>query len=123
MKPGDRIFAIDAPREYRKWLGALPARVELVPNQPRNSAELVHLFVTALAELDKYLPRARTAMTQDGSLRVSWHKKSAKIRTDVTEDEIRARALKTDLVDVKVCAVTDIWSGLKLVIRKELRQK
>ena len=69
------------------------------------------------------MPRARAAMTQDGALWVSWFKRSAKIQTDVTEDEIRARALKADLVDVKVCAVTDIWSGLKLVIRKELRQK
>ena len=60
-------------------------------------------------------------MTQDGALRVSWYKKSAKIPTDVTEDQIRARALKTDLVDVKVCAVSDIWSGLKLVVRKHLR--
>ena len=60
-------------------------------------------------------------MAKDGSLWVSWYKKSAKIPTDVTEDEIRARALKTDLVDVKVCAVTDIWSGLKLVVRKALR--
>jgi hypothetical protein len=52
---------------------------------------------------------------------VSWHKKAAKIPTDVTEDAIRNRALQTDLVDVKVCAVTDIWSGLKLVVRKALR--
>jgi hypothetical protein len=52
---------------------------------------------------------------------VSWYKKSAKIPTDVTEDVIRALALKTDLVDVKVCAVTDVWSGLKLVVRKQLR--
>jgi len=81
----------------------------------------VHLFVTSLKELDKKLPSARRAMTQDGALRVSWYKKSAKIPTDVTEDQIRARALKTDLVDVKVCAVSDIWSGLKLVVRKRLR--
>ena len=60
-------------------------------------------------------------MTADGALWVSWYKKAAKIETDVTENIIRARALKTDLVDVKVCAVTDIWSGLKLVVRKHLR--
>jgi len=60
-------------------------------------------------------------MTQDGMLWVSWYKKSARIPADVTEDEIRNRALKTDLVDVKVCAVTDVWSGLKLVVRKALR--
>jgi hypothetical protein len=60
-------------------------------------------------------------MKQDGAIWVSWHKKSAKIPTDVTEDLIRARALATDLVDVKVCAVSDDWSGLKFVVRKALR--
>jgi len=121
IKSGDKLFAVNAPKKYREWLGHIPAGVEFVPRPPNTGAELVHLFVTALAELDKQLPRARTAMAKDGSLWVSWYKKSAKIPTDVTEDEIRARALKTDLVDVKVCAVTDIWSGLKLVVRKALR--
>jgi hypothetical protein len=60
-------------------------------------------------------------MKTDGAIWVSWYKKAAKIPTDVTEDLIRARALETDLVDVKVCAVSDIWSGLKLVVRKVLR--
>ena len=81
----------------------------------------MHLFVTSLAELDKQLPLARKAMKQDGMLWVSWYKKAAKIPTDVTEDLIRNRALKTDLVDVKVCAVSDVWSGLKLMVRKHLR--
>jgi len=121
IKPGSKIFAINAPKDYRHWLGAIPKDVEFVPRPPKTGAELVHLFVAALAELEKQLPRARAAMMQDGSLWVSWHKKSAKIPTDVTEDEIRNRALKTDLVDVKVCAVTDVWSGLKLVVRKNLR--
>ena len=75
----------------------------------------------SLAELDKQLPKARKAMTIDGSIWVSWYKKAAKIPTDVTEDLIRNRALKTDLVDVKVCAVDAVWSGLKLVIRVENR--
>lgn len=74
-----------------------------------------------LAGLDKQLPLARKAMKPDGMLWVSWYKKAAKIPTDVTEDLIRARALKTDLVDVKVCAVSDVWSGLKLMVRKHLR--
>ena len=82
---------------------------------------MVHLFVPSILALEKLLPHARRAMTTDGAIWVSWYKKAAKIETDVTEDAIRARALKTDLVDVKVCAVTDIWSGLKLVVRKHLR--
>lgn len=123
IKPGDRIFTINAPKEYVQWLGNLPAGTQFVRKPPKTGAEFVHLFVTRLAGLEKQLPRARAAMTSDGSLWVSWHKKSAKILTDVTEDEIRNRALKTDLVDVKVCAVTEIWSALKLVIRKELRRQ
>jgi hypothetical protein len=74
-----------------------------------------------MTDLARDLPKARAAVTPDGGIWVSWYKKSAKIPTDVTEDLIRARALKTDLVDVKVCAVTDVWSGLKLVVRKHLR--
>ena len=87
----------------------------------KGPADIVHLFVTSLAELDRQLPAARKAMKTDGALWVSWYKKAAKIPTDVTEDMIRVRALKTDLVDVKVCAVDDRWSGLKLVVRKALR--
>lgn len=87
----------------------------------KGPADIVHLFVTSLKELEKQLPVARKAMKIDGAIWVSWYKKAAKIPTDVTEDEIRKRALATDLVDVKVCAVDDKWSGLKLVVRKALR--
>ena len=121
IKPGDKLYLIAAPKEYRKWIGALPEGASYVAKPPKDGAPFVHLFVKSLAELGRQLPLARKAMTTDGMLWVSWYKKSAKIPTDVTEDEIRKRALKTDLVDVKVCAVTDIWSGLKLVVRKALR--
>lgn len=109
IKDGSRVLAIGAPRDYA------------FANTTKSPADIVHLFVTSLADLDKQLPKARKAMTPDGAIWVSWHKKAAKIPTDVTEDLIRGRALKTDLVDVKVCAVDDKWSGLKLVVRKALR--
>ena len=121
IKAGDRLLLIGAPKEYREWIGTLPQGAAFVSKPPKDGANFVHLFVTSLAELDERLPRARKAMAIDGMLWVSWYKKSAKIPTDVTEDAIRNRALQTDLVDVKVCAVTDIWSGLKLVVRKHLR--
>ena len=89
----------------------------------KQGADIVHLFVTFLAELEKELPHARAAMKPDGALWVSWYKKAAKIPTDVTEDMIRERALKTDLVDVKVCAVNEIWSGLKFVFRSSDRPR
>jgi hypothetical protein len=118
IKDGMAILPIAAPADYRVLLGI---DAKFLAKPPKDGADFVHLFITSLAELDKHLPRARSAMKPDGMLWVSWYKKAAKIPTDVTEDLIRARALKTDLVDVKVCAVSDVWSGLKLVVRKHLR--
>ena len=109
IKDDSRVLAIGAPKDYA------------FANTTKGPADIVHLFVTSLADLDKQLPKARKAMTTDGAIWVSWYKKAAKIPTDVTEDLIRERALKTDLVDIKVCAVDDHWSGLKLVVRKALR--
>src|SRR5262245_39435141 len=121
IKPGMNLFAVNAPKDYRTILGALPEDVSILKKVETGEAQLVHLFVRSLKELDDLLVDARRAMATDGALWVSWYKKAAKIETDVTEDLIRARALKTDLVDVKVCAVNDLWSGLKLVVRKHLR--
>jgi hypothetical protein len=121
IKPGDALYTIGAPKEYPAWLGALPNDAALVSKPRKDGVPFVHVFVKDLAALDRDLPKARAAMTADGAIWVSWYKKAAKIPTDVTEDLIRAKALKTDLVDVKVCAVSDAWSGLKLVIRKHLR--
>ena len=118
IKPGMAILPMAAPKDYRVLLG-IDAKFAARP--PKGGADFVHLFVTSLAQLDKQLPLARKAMKTDGMLWVSWYKKAAKIPTDVTEGLIRDRALKTDLVDVKVCAVSDVWSGLKLVVRKHLR--
>lgn len=121
IKDGTNVLTLNAPKDYARLIAPLPKTASIVAKAPKAGAEIVHLFVTSLAELDKQLPSARKAMTIDGAIWVSWCKKAAKIDTDVTEDLIRARALKTDLVDVKVCAVSDVWSGLKLVVRKSLR--
>lgn len=121
IKPGMKILTLNAPKAYRSWLAPLPSDVSFSAKRPRDGADIVHLFVPSLSTLKKNLPRARRAMKQDGALWVSWYKKAAKIPTDVTEDVVRACALETDLVDVKVCAVSDEWSGLKLVVRKALR--
>ena len=121
IKPGSVVFPIAAPREYKSWLAPIPHHAKFVARAPSSGADIVHLFVKSLAEFAKQLHRARKAMKIDGAIWVSWYKKSAGIPTDVTEDLIRKAALKTDLVDVKVCAVTDEWSGLKLTVRKHLR--
>jgi hypothetical protein len=122
IKAGTRILPLDAPKDYPEWLGPLPSSAVYHTRVAPAGSDIVHLFVNSLAELEARLPEARKAMTQDGALWVSWHKKSSKIPTDVTENAIRTRALKGDLVDVKVCAVSEEWSGLKLVVRKHLRQ-
>jgi len=122
IKSGSVVFTIAAPREYPSWLAPIPENVSFVTKPAKAGCDVVHLFVTSLAELKRDLPKARAAIKPDGAIWVSWYKKAAKIPTDVTEDEVRRLALATDLVDVKVCAVDDVWSGLKLVVRKHLRR-
>lgn len=122
IKAGTRVSVINAPENYRMLLGKLPEDVEFA-NRPGAGAPFVHLFATRRGELEKRLPQLRKQLADDGTLWVSWPKKSARVPTDITEDVIRAVALPLGLVDVKVCAVDEIWSGLKLVIRRKERGK
>ena len=123
IKPGMQVLVIAAQKEYGALLMPLPERAGILSKEGSAPFPLVHLFVKTLADLNRDLPRARGAMEKDGALWISWYKKAAMIPTDATEDRIRERILKTDLVDVKVAAVSDIWSGLKCVIRKNLRDQ
>ncbi len=84
---------------------------------------MIHVFVSAKSTLQRELASLREAIRPDAAVWVSWPKKAAKLPTDITEDTIRAAALPLGFVDVKVCAVTEVWSGLKLVIRKALRSQ
>jgi hypothetical protein len=86
-----------------------------------STTDLVHVFSVKKAELGKVLRTCRSRLRPTAVLWVSWPKKSAKVATDITEDTIRELALPLGFVDVKVCAVTGVWSGLKLVVRRELR--
>lgn len=119
IRPGDRLAVLDAPEGYWKLLEGLPP-VERLTARAR-SLDLVHLFVERASTLRTRLPKLLAAIARDGAIWVSWPKKSSGVATDVTEDVVRREALPLGLVDVKVCAVDEIWSGLKLVIRKELR--
>ena len=121
ITPDATILLLNAPKDYCAWLGAPAKGATFVTKSPKDGCTIVHLFVENAVELARDLPKAREAIASDGMIWVSWYKKSARIPTDVTEDLVRRLALKTDLVDVKVCAVTEIWSGLKLVVRKHLR--
>ncbi len=105
---------------YAAILGTLPPNARIRPGLTRDT-NLVHLFVTRREDLATHLSSLRFTLANDVAVWVSWPKKSAKVSTTVTEDVIRELALPLGYVDVKVCAVTDVWSGLKLVVRKELR--
>jgi hypothetical protein len=119
IKAGTEIHVAGAPDDYRKLVGTLPARVKMV--RLSKNTELVHVFSTRKAELAKALRSYRAKLNSAAVVWVSWPKKSAKVQTDITEDTVREVALPLGFVDIKVCAVTEVWSGLKLVVRKELR--
>lgn len=120
LKAPMTLATVDAPGEYRAWLGELPDGVAIVPRIVP-PARAVHAFVTERVVLERLLGNLRTQLDPAGFVWVSWPKRAAKVPTDVTEDVIREVALPLGFVDVKVCAVSDVWSGLKLVVRKELR--
>lgn len=122
FKAGQRVCAPGAPSNYRKLLAPLPDGVEFVARVTR-ATDLVHVFTKSKAELAKNLEAWLKVLGPDAAIWVSWPKMTSKIETDVTEDTIRAVALPMGLVDIKVCAVDETWSGLKLVLRKELRPK
>jgi len=93
----------------------------LLLRTPKPGLEMAHIFVTQRSELADQLPRLRKLLDPAGTIWVSWPKKSSKAQTDITEDTVRAEALPLGLVDIKVCAVDEVWSALKLVVRKSER--
>jgi hypothetical protein len=120
IKEGFKILLVAAPANYRSLLAPLPASVRFTSTAD-SSTDLVHAFATTRGVLARLLPALRKKLPHEAAIWVSWPKKSAKVATDITEDTIREVALPLGFVDIKVCAVTEVWSGLKLVVRKELR--
>ena len=121
IKSGMVVVLINAPRNYRKLLQPLPPDVKFSRRADR-AAQFVHLFVTKRSDLARQIFIWRKRMADEGMLWVSWPKKSSGVATDVSEGAIREIALPLGLVDVKVCAVDETWSGLKLMIRREQRK-
>lgn len=115
------VVLIQAPENYQSLLGEVPTGAKFGTRLSKN-VTLVHLFVTRREDLDAQLSKIRNKLHDDVVLWVSWPKKASKVETTVTEDTIRELALPLGFVDIKVCAVSEIWSGLKLVVRKELRK-
>ena len=123
FKPGTKVLVVgDVPKEYKSLVAPLPERVVIAgTGQPPFAA--VHVFVTKRAELEKHLKHLRKTLAPDGYVWISWPKKASKVPTNITEDVIREVCLPLGFVDIKVCAVSDVWSGLKLVIRVSERPK
>ena len=126
FKPGMRVLFIGLPETLTELAKSVAfAEAERCDGWPEVSGsarfDAIHAFTTSHGEITKSLSKLEKAIKRDGLIWVSWPKKSAKVATDVTEDVVRDEALKRDLVDVKVAAIDAVWSGLKLVIRKERR--
>lgn len=120
FREGFRVRTTKAPQNYVALLGADAPEV-ILSNRIRERVDIWHLFARSKPELGRSLPSLLASICPDGMIWVSWPKKSSGVPSTVTEDVVREVALPLGLVDVKVCAVDDTWSGLKLVIRKELR--
>jgi hypothetical protein len=120
IKPGTEICLVDPPGEYIKLIEPLPAGVKIATRLTKNT-DIVHIFTANKTDLANALRSYRAKVKPAAAIWVSWPKKSSKVPTDITEDTVREVGLPLGFVDIKVCAVTEVWSGLKLVIRKELR--
>ena len=120
IKVASRIFLCGAPKNYLKLVAPLPEGVLFVPKIDAET-DIAHIFTSRKAELAEVLRATLTKLRRNGIVWVSWPKKTSKLQSDVTEDAVRAIALPLGLVDIKVCAVDNVWSGLKLVWRKENR--
>jgi len=121
IKEGYRVRIKNAPDDYLELVSPTPENVR-ISKSLRKDVDIFHFFTRSSSELKAQLPKLIAAIDQNGMIWISWPKKSSGVSSSVTEDTIRSVALPLGLVDVKVCAVDETWSGLKLVIRKELRK-
>jgi hypothetical protein len=125
MKDGHRVTFVGLPKSLDdlRTARAFTDVADAKWGKFGKSRDLIHAFTTSRSDLEKHGRALMDAIVPDGTVWISWPKKSAKVPTDITEDVIREVLLPIGLVDVKVCAVDETWSGLKMVIRKELRPK
>ena len=116
IKPGMTLHVVDAPMDYAALVAPVAAKVAFATKLTKD-VEILHAFVTRKSRLQEVLDRARTGLGADAVVWVSWPKKASGIASEISEDTVREAALPLGFVDVKVCAVDDVWSGLKLVRR------
>lgn len=118
------ICILNAPQGYPKTLGALPLGVKTSQRLGKpHTLDLIHFFTTEVDELDRKFDALQTALHYDGSLWISWPKRTSKVKSDLNENIVRELGLQLGLVDVKVAAVDETWSGLKFVYRVANRPK
>jgi hypothetical protein len=122
IKPGTQVVVLGGPATYPSLLGKLPDGATLQARLPR-SATFIHSFVQRRKDLAAGFPRVTRALSDDGTLWISWPKQASGVDTDLNENVVREIGLSQGLVDVKVCAVDETWSGLKFVRRIENRGK
>jgi hypothetical protein len=120
IKPGHKLSYVNPPENFGDLVGELPDGAKVRSNLD-GPLDVIVCFVKERRVLQQRLPALRRALAKDGMLWVAWPKKASKVETDMTEDVVRQVVLPTGLVDNKVCAIDETWSGLKLVVRKELR--
>lgn len=122
IKSGSKLCLFNQPEYYFELFTDLPADIDLITNVSVKK-DFIHYFVKSATDLKRDILLLKAQIKQDGVIWISWPKKTSKVETDVTEDIIRNTALQNGLVDIKVCAVDEIWSGLKLVIPVKERNK
>ena len=127
IKAGFNLIVLNEPPSYWKWISPLPEGGSAKNKPGAQSLDFIHLFVTEKKIYEKEVLRLKKALKPNGMIWISWPKKSSGVPSDMNENIIRNFALKNGLVDIKVCAVDEVWSGLKLVVpvkdRKEGRSK
>jgi hypothetical protein len=124
IKPGFRLALVAAPPSFAKALGKLPEGVRSGPlGRTKEAFEVVVAFFDAESDFKRQLPQLERAIVATGSIWIAWPKRASGVPTDMTEDVVRKHALPRGLVDNKVCAIDEIWSGLRLVVRLENRPK
>lgn len=122
IKEGATVALLDSPPGFESALDPLPDGVDVVTT-PVRGCDVAVLFVTERSELERRWAEVSASLTPAGGFWIAWPKRSSKVPTDLTEDVLREVGLPTGWVDNKVCAVTDVWSGLRFVLRRELRPR
>jgi hypothetical protein len=125
IKAGERVLVVRGPKDYESLIQPIPG-VVILRRSGKGPFDVIHVFATRVRELEADLHRLSAIMRDDGVIWASWPKKSSGVVTDLDDNTVRTLALEIGLVDVKVCAVDDTWSGLKLVRRlrdREVRRR